>query len=158
MSQYLGQNKYSSKHFTHMQNMSYTCWILMFLAALAALYLPLVCVVVVLTTLEFGHKYWFLRLNTLLTFDRSDELREKSLKIWEKKNGKIFRFFFIFFSLSPRSNVGRVSSLKNQYLCPNSKVVKTKTTKGRYRAARAVKNSYICISGFSDCSKSLKVP
>ena len=32
-----------------------------------------------------------------------------------------------FLSPSPLSNVGRVLSLKNQYLCPNSKVVKTAT-------------------------------
>ena len=61
----------------------------------------------------------------------------------EKNQKKILEFFKLFsLSSSLRSNVKRVLSLKNQYLCPNSKVVKTTTTqiKGRYRAARAAKN------------------
>ena len=36
-------------------------------------------------TLEFPHKEWFLRLETLQTFDRSDELRRKSWKKVFKK-------------------------------------------------------------------------
>ena len=55
----------------------FCCWI--FLAALAALYLP--CVPEsVSATLEFRHKEWLLRLETLSTFDRGDGLRKKRLK------------------------------------------------------------------------------
>ena len=54
-----------------------------------------------------------------------------------KKSRKKINFFQFFLNSSPRSNVGRVSSLKSHYLCPNSKVGETK---GRYRAARAAKN------------------
>ena len=64
----------------------------------------------------------------------------------EKKKFKKIVFFFIFLnsfflSSSPRSNVGRVSSLRSHYLCPNSKAA-VLPTKGRYRAARAAKNVY----------------
>ena len=48
-----------------------------FLAALAALYLTLVSQWVT-ATLEFCHKKWLLRLETLQTFDQMDELRRKS--------------------------------------------------------------------------------
>ena len=70
---------------------------------------------------------------------------EKVGKKLEKKSEKNYFFSSFFLNSSPRSNVGRVSSLKSHYLCPNSKVGETTptpptTTKGRYRAARAAKN------------------
>ena len=51
-----------------------------FLAALAALYLPLVGRRrrTASATLEFGHKYGLLRLETLQTFDQGNEVKKKN--------------------------------------------------------------------------------
>ena len=51
--------------------------LLCFLAALAALYLPLV---VVPTTLEFGHKEWLLRLETLQTGQKDQKITDHKTK------------------------------------------------------------------------------
>ena len=69
-----------------------------------------------------------------------EKVGKKLEKSWKKseKSQKKFKFSTFFLNSSPRSNVGRVSSLKSHYLCPNSKVAET--TKGRYRAAKAAKN------------------
>ena len=68
-------------------------YLLAFLAALAALYLPFVPEWVT-ATLEFWHKEWLLRLETLQTFGQGDEVRKKS---WRKKTSIFFNFFSIFF-------------------------------------------------------------